>query len=65
MNWDKDWNRCDVCGRWIAIMDFAENLAIRHEVTPDSAYTAEEWETLCPKHTKEERNARKRQRGTA
>jgi hypothetical protein len=40
------WNRCDVCGRFIAFEDF-ENGAVRRLVTPDAEGTREEYETLC------------------
>jgi len=43
------WNRCDVCGKFIAMEDF-DNGAIRHMITPDSDRSREEWETLCIKH---------------
>lgn len=43
------WNRCDVCGRFIAMDDF-DNGAIRRMLTPDSDRSREEWETLCKAH---------------
>ncbi len=43
------WNRCDVCGRFIAIRAF-ELGAVRRCVTPDSDRSSEEWETLCIEH---------------
>lgn len=43
------WNRCDVCGRFIAFEDFDRG-AVRQLVTPDSAYTRETYETLCIEH---------------
>jgi hypothetical protein len=43
------WNRCDVCGRFIAVEDFDRG-AIRHLVYPDSYSTHETYETLCPNH---------------
>ena len=45
----KPWNRCDVCGRFIALADF-EAGATRHQLTPDSHFTRETYETLCKKH---------------
>jgi hypothetical protein len=48
------WNRCDVCGKFIAMRDF-EKGAVRHMVTPDSDRSREEWETLCLKHGLEDR----------
>ena len=49
-----DWNRCDVCGRFIALEDF-ERGAIRHLIYPDSEFTRETWETLCRHHGQGER----------
>lgn len=49
---DALWNRCDVCGRFIALTCFCGRRpkATRRLVTLDSAFTSEEWETLCPDH---------------
>jgi hypothetical protein len=44
------WNRCDICGQYIAIIYFRDNLAYRGLVTPDSEFTCEEYETFCPRH---------------
>lgn len=46
------WNRCDVCGRFIAFDDF-DHGAIRELITPDSHFTHEEYETLCIGHADE------------
>jgi hypothetical protein len=43
------WNRCDVCGRFIALEDFDRG-AVRRLLTPDSHYTRETYETLCIEH---------------
>jgi hypothetical protein len=43
------WNRCDVCGRFIAYKDFDDGKARRCMVTPDSDYSSEAYETLCIK----------------
>jgi hypothetical protein len=43
------WNRCDQCGRFIAMEDFDRG-AVRNLIYPDSHFTAEEWETLCIRH---------------
>jgi len=40
------WNRCDVCGRFIALKEFEEGTAMRNLLTPDSYLTNEEWETI-------------------
>lgn len=44
------WNRCDECGRFIALDDF-DNGAVRRLVYPDSEFTRETWETLCLEHS--------------
>lgn len=44
------WNKCDVCGRFIAFADFDRG-AVRQLVTPDSAYSGEVYETLCIGHS--------------
>lgn len=41
---------CDDCGRFVAYRDLDSGSASHRMLTPDSAYTFEEWETLCPKH---------------
>jgi hypothetical protein len=46
------WNRCDVCGKFIALNDFETNKAIRKLTTPESECTQEGYETLCTKHSK-------------
>ena len=43
------WNRCDVCGQFIALRKFGQG-AIRRLIYPDSHYTTETYETLCVKH---------------
>lgn len=50
------WNKCDVCGRFIAFDDFPYR-AIRRLLTPDSDLSCEEWETLCPPCVEKERRA--------
>lgn len=50
------WNRCDVCGKFIAMNDFGRG-AVRFMVTPDSDRSRETWETLCLKHGLEDRAA--------
>jgi hypothetical protein len=49
MSQRKAWNRCDVCGRFIAIQDFTDG-AVRRLIYPDSDRTVETWETLCRVH---------------
>jgi hypothetical protein len=43
------WNRCDECGRFIALDDF-DSGATHCLVLPDSDYTSETYETLCKRH---------------
>lgn len=50
------WNRCDVCGKFIAIGDF-DNGAVRRFMFPDSEFTRETYETLCREHALEARKA--------
>jgi len=37
--------KCDECGQFVKA-----ELMLRRLLTPDSEYTKEEYETLCPKH---------------
>ncbi len=46
----KHWNRCDHCGRFIALKDFKKGWARCKLETPSSHFTAETYETLCKKH---------------
>lgn len=39
--------RCDECGRFVPYKDLDSGRATHREVTPDSAYTSETWETIC------------------
>lgn len=53
---DELWNRCDVCGRFIALSAFdccSRRRAVRNLIYPDSEVTRETWETLCPDHNPE------------
>jgi hypothetical protein len=43
------WNRCDVCGRFIALDDFDKG-AVRRIDRPDAYGSSESWKTLCIKH---------------
>ncbi len=49
---DPHWNRCDICGRFISLEDFDSGKANRRMVTPDTAFTCEDYETLCKEHYK-------------
>lgn len=40
------WNRCDDCGKFIALDDF-DNGAIREMILPDSDFSVETYRTLC------------------
>jgi len=44
------WNKCDVCGRFISMSDFEIGKAVRRMTTPDSDYSAEDYETMCHQH---------------
>ena len=43
---NKYWNKCDECGKFIAIDDFLSK-ASRKLLTPDSFFSKETYETLC------------------
>lgn len=45
--------KCGVCGRFVSYADLDSGQAIHTMITPDSALTCEEWETLCPEHNKD------------
>ena len=40
------WNKCDICGRFIAYDDFTNGKAINNLLLPDSDLTIETWETV-------------------
>ena len=46
---DYNWNKCDICGRFISFRDFEFDDATRKLLTPDSDYSIEEFETICSK----------------
>lgn len=48
------WNRCDMCGKFIALNDFDAG-AIRRLLTPDSDWSREQYETLCARCADENR----------
>jgi len=47
---DTSWNRCDVCGRFIALGAFVAGKAEPRLIYPASELTCETWETLCEAH---------------
>jgi hypothetical protein len=50
------WNKCDICGRFIALDEFGKGIAIRNLVTPDAYGFSETYETyhdLCKKSEEE------------
>ena len=47
MKRERPWNKCNTCGRFIGLRDFESGKAIRSMVTPDSEFTAEEFENTC------------------
>ena len=42
--------RCDYCGRFVPYRDLEVGRATRRLITPDSAYSREEYETACREH---------------
>ena len=48
------WNRCDVCGKFIALEDITDGKATHTLLEPDSELGKETWETLCPTHARED-----------
>lgn len=42
---DKLWNKCDICGKIIAMKDFDAGKAIRNFIEPDSHFGHEKYET--------------------
>ena len=44
------WNRCDVCGQFIALNDFASGAARRALLEPSSDFGTEQWVTECTAH---------------
>lgn len=49
------WNKCDICGKFIAHEDF-ENGARRQLIVPDNHFGIENFETLCIKCNKGDPN---------
>lgn len=43
--------KCDVCGRFIAFVDFENGNATSKCISVDTHYSSEEYEVLCKKHT--------------
>jgi hypothetical protein len=49
------WNRCDVCGRIIALKDFLNGAT--HRLINNPMHSCDElWETLCKEHAKDGRS---------
>lgn len=44
--------RCDQCGRFISYKDIESGKAIWRMILPDSEFSKETWEGLCPEHYK-------------
>ncbi len=44
------WNRCDICGQFIAFSDFDVGTANCRMVSCDAEGSCEDYETLCGKH---------------
>lgn len=47
--------KCDVCGKFISRKELKSGKARRKLITPDSAFSCEEYETLCEKHLAEQK----------
>lgn len=43
---ENGWNRCEVCGQFIAFSEFADGTSEHNLVYPDSEITVETWETF-------------------
>jgi len=43
----KPWNRCDVCGKFIAHREFEIGMATRQLVSEDTAFSGERYGTIC------------------
>lgn len=41
--------KCDDCGRFVRLQDLYDAKAIHRMLTPSSALTEEDWETVCAK----------------
>ena len=53
------WNKCDVCGKYIAYADFIRGKALRVFTAPNSQFTEESYTTMCPKCREKENNLEK------
>lgn len=42
---EKPWNRCDYCGRFLALRAFLKGSAVRKLVSHDTAFSSENYET--------------------
>ena len=42
--------KCDICGQFISYEDLENGKAVNEMVTPDSEFTTETFEALCPAH---------------
>lgn len=62
---NQHWNKCDSCGRFVAFADIETGKARRALITPDSFYSNEYFETLCPFHTQQRQSPAKRGHATA
>jgi hypothetical protein len=53
MPWDisQPTPRCDVCGRFFKLAALLDGTATHRMIEPDSDFTTESYETLCPPHS--------------
>jgi len=48
---NQKWNKCDVCGQFVAYIHFEVGAAVRRMIIPDNGCSSEQWETLCVSHS--------------
>lgn len=52
---------CNDCGQFVPYADLDAGRARHVMITPDSAYTSEEWETVCAKCVTQEKERKEEQ----
>jgi hypothetical protein len=53
-----NWNKCNICGQFIAYQEFADETAVNRLVNPDAYGSEELWDTYhkrCENESTEER----------
>ena len=54
-----NWNKCQICGQFIALNDFVDGLAVHRLLEPDSDLSTEKYEThhnVCAEQENEKQN---------